>query len=93
VKEVQKFLELTNYYRQFIKDFARIVAPLHLLVRKEKKWRWGEEQEEIFKQLKKVFTTKPVLAIPDLDKEMRVEANTSDYITGEVLLVKYGNEK
>ena len=47
----------------------------------------------MFKQLKKVFTTKPVLAIPDLDKEMRVEANTSDYITGEVLLVKYGNEK
>ena len=37
VKEVQKFLGLTNYYRQFIKDFARIVVPLYLLVRKEKK--------------------------------------------------------
>jgi len=93
VKEVQKFLELTNYYRQFIKDFARIVAPLHLLVRKEEKWRWGEEQEEMFKQLKKVFTTKPVLAIPDLDKEMRVETNTSDYIIEGVLSAKYGDEK
>jgi len=37
VKEVQKFLGLTNYYRQFIKDFARIAVPLYLLVRKEKK--------------------------------------------------------
>ena len=37
VKEVQKFLGLANYYRQFIKDFARIAVPLHLLVRKEKK--------------------------------------------------------
>ena len=37
----------------------------------------------MFKQLKKVFTIKPVLAIPDLDKEMRVETNTSDYIIEE----------
>ena len=29
IKEVQKFLGLTNYYRRFIKDFARIVAPLY----------------------------------------------------------------
>jgi len=29
-----------------------------------------------------------ILAIPDLDKEMRVEADTSDYATGEVLLTK-----
>ena len=37
VKEVQKFLDLTNYYRRFIKDFARIAAPLHMLVRKKQK--------------------------------------------------------
>ena len=37
VKEVQKFLGLTNYYRRFIKDFARIPAPLYMLVRKEQK--------------------------------------------------------
>ena len=37
VKEVQKFLGLANYYRCFIKDFTRITAPLHLLVRKEEK--------------------------------------------------------
>jgi len=37
IKEVQKFLGLANYYRRFIKDFARIAAPLHILVRKEQK--------------------------------------------------------
>jgi len=37
VKEVQKFLGLANYYRRFIKDFARIAAPLHALVRKGQK--------------------------------------------------------
>ena len=37
VKEVQKFLELANYYRQFVKDFAKLAKPLHKLVRKDEK--------------------------------------------------------
>jgi len=39
VKKVQKFLGLANYYRRFIKDFAKIATPLHVLVRKKQKWR------------------------------------------------------
>jgi len=39
VKKVQKFLGLANYYRRFIKNFARIAVPLHVLVRKEQKWK------------------------------------------------------
>jgi len=38
VKEVQKFLGLANYYRQFVKDFAKIAKPMHKLVRKDEKW-------------------------------------------------------
>ena len=41
-KDVQKFLGLANYYRQFIKDFARIAKPLREMMRKETKWIWGE---------------------------------------------------
>jgi len=69
VKKVQKFLELANYYRQFIKNFVKLAAPLHMLVRKEK-WRWRKEQEEAFEKLKEVFTMEPVLAILDLNKEI-----------------------
>ena len=35
----------------------------------------------------------PVLVIPDLNKEMRMEANASDFATGEVLSMKCENEK
>ena len=31
VKDVRKFLGLTNYYRRFIKDFARIARPMNVL--------------------------------------------------------------
>jgi len=88
VKEVQKFLGLANYYRRFIKDFAKIAAPLHVLVRKEQKWKWEKEQEKAFGKLKAAFTMELVLAIPDIDKEMRVEEDASDYATGGVLSAK-----
>jgi len=65
---MQKFLGLANYYWQFIKDFARVAAPLYLLVKKEEKWKWEKEQEEVFQGIKKVFTSEPVLAILDLDR-------------------------
>jgi len=93
VKEVQKFLGLANYYRRFIKNFARIAAPLHALVRKEQKWKWEKKQEEVFKKLKAGFTTEPVLAILDIDREMRVEADASDYVIGGVLSIKCENGK
>ena len=64
-----------------------------MLVRKKKKWRQEKEQEKAFEKLKEVFITKPVLATPDLNKEMKVEADTSDYATEGVLLTKCENGK
>jgi len=46
-----------------------------------------------FNELKQVFMTKPVLAVPNLDKEFRVEADTLNYATGGVLLMKCSDEK
>jgi len=40
VKDIQKFLGLANYYRQFIEGFASIARPLHDIVKKDKKWEW-----------------------------------------------------
>ena len=93
VKDVQKFLGLANYYRQFVKDFTRIAKPLHKLVRKDEKWNWGEEQKKTFKELKKVFTMQLVLVAPDLNKEMRIEADISEYATRGVLSMRCEDDK
>ena len=93
VKDVQKFLGLVNYYRRFVKDFAKIARPLHEMTRKENKWSWRERQQKAFEELKKRFTIEPVLVTPNLDKEMRVKADTSDFVTKEVLSMKCENKK
>ena len=63
-----------------------------MLTRKDIKWRWKEEQQKVFDELKRVFTTRLVLAAPDLNKEFRVEADVSNYATGGVLSMKGSNE-
>ena len=88
VKDVRKFLGLANYYRRFIKDFTQVARSINMLMRKDVKWQWGVEQQKAFDELKRVFTMKPVLAAPDLDKEFRVEADVSNYTTGGVLSIK-----
>ena len=70
-----------------------IVKLLHEMTRKGKKWKWEEKQQKAFKKLKRRFTMEPVLIIPDLDKEMRVKPDTSDFATEEVLLMKCEDER
>ena len=56
------------------------------------KWQWGKEQQQAFDKLKGIFTTRPVLAVLDLDKEFRVEADALNYATGGVLTMKCSDE-
>ena len=37
VRDIRKFLGLANYYRRFVKDFAKLVQPLNNLTRKKEK--------------------------------------------------------
>jgi len=39
----------------------------------------------VFKKLKEWFTKEPVLAVPDIDKKMRIEVDALDYAMEEVL--------
>jgi len=48
------------------------------------------KQKEAFEELKYIFTMKLVLVVLDLNKELKVEMDTSDYVIGGVLsMCKY----
>ena len=42
IKEVESFLEFTNFYRRFIQNFSHITRLLNKL-KEKKKWIWTEE--------------------------------------------------
>jgi hypothetical protein len=49
-KEVQQFVEFTNFYRWFIKDYSHIARPLFDLMGNIE-FKWKEEQEQAFREL------------------------------------------
>src|ERR1700677_3174097 len=82
VKEVQAFLGFANFYHYFVKDFAKIATPLNCLTRKDQEWKWGEDEELAFNDLREGFNSEPILHYPDPSKPLRVEAASSGFATG-----------
>jgi len=52
-----------------------------------------ESLAEVFKQLKRIFTTRSLLVALNLDKEFEVKADTSNFTTGGILSIKYEDDK
>jgi hypothetical protein len=87
VKEVRSFLGLSGYYRRFVKDYAKIAAPLTELTKEgnQRHWEWGEPQRKAFQELKVALSGSPVLILADMDKPFQVTTDASGFAVGGVL--------
>jgi Reverse transcriptase (RNA-dependent DNA polymerase)/RNase H-like domain found in reverse transcriptase len=73
VKEVRSFLGFGNFYHCFVKGFFHLAHPLNDLLKKDKKFVWSEKCQESFDQLKRRFTEKPILMMPDHSKPFQIQ--------------------
>ena len=85
VREVQQFLGLANYYRRFIQDFACIASPLHKLTERSAEFKWTNECQDAFNELRRRLTTAPILIHPDFSKTFILDTDASDQGIGAVL--------
>jgi len=87
IKEVQSFLGFANFYRRFIQGYSQVARPLTELTKKkeEGQWRWNPEAEKAFKELKKRFTTAPILSHFNPTRPVIIETDASDFAIGAVL--------
>ena len=85
VKEVRSFLGMANYYRKFVKDYARVASPLTALLKKNQKFQWTPACEKSFDQLKNKLTSAPLLAFPKLDQPFILTTDASEYANGYIL--------
>jgi hypothetical protein len=86
VMQICSFFGLAGYYRQFIPNFPKIAKPMTKLLEKEAKFKWGPQCEEDFVTLKKLLTTAPVLAQPDIEKPFDVYCDVFGLGIGGVLM-------
>ena len=68
---------MVNYYRRFIKGYSKVGYPLSDLLKKERKWEWNAECQDVFQKLKDSITSELVLRLPDLKLEFEVYTDVS----------------
>ena len=84
VKDVKSFLGFANFYRQFIHNFSHTARLLNELKGK-KEWKWEEEHQRAFEELKEKITSQLVLSLPRREEKFRVEMDASGHVIGGVL--------
>jgi hypothetical protein len=97
VRDVQVLLGFTNFYRRFIRKYAKVTLPLTELLKKTEasprgkkgahtvKWEWTREAELAFRKLKRTFTEAPILQHFDPAKPIILQTDASGFAIAGIL--------
>lgn len=85
LKDLRKLIGMGSWYRRFIPNFSTVMEPLNKLLRKNEPWKWTEEQELAFLELRTRLTTAPTLTRPDFSLPFILQTDASAVGVGAVL--------
>ena len=87
-KDVRSLVALTGFYREYIPNFATLVAPFTDLTKKAmpNKIKWNDHLERSFLELKTALMSEPVLRLPDANKRFVLRTDASDVGVGAALM-------
>jgi hypothetical protein len=92
-KHVRSFLGFCNFYRAFIRGFAKLAKPLNNLTKKDAPWVWGNDEQNAFDTLKRRITEEPILQQPQMDEQFELEVDASGYAISAVLMQRQEDGK
>ena len=77
VKEARGFCGMANFLGMYIKDLAKMLAPIYNLTRKGVKFEWTEECQKSFEAVKQAMSEAPVLVLPNQTGLFQLQSDTS----------------
>ena len=92
LRQTSVFCGMVNYLSSFLQNLHKLLILIYDLQKKAKKFKWTEEAETAFNEIKKLLISPPVLKAPTPDGLFRLESDTSREGVGGTLLQKQGNE-
>ena len=87
LQELQIFLCMLGFYRQYLRDYAKILVSMtDRLQSKSKEISWGEAQLQSFKKLKVALAAALVLDIVNPNEPFVLETDASGDAIGAILM-------
>ena len=93
MKKILFFVGLCAWYREFVPDFATLMAPLHSLTRKGQRFLWSTEWIRSFLELRDRLVSAPVLAQPIDNGRFILDVDASYLSVGAVLSLLQGGKE
>ena len=92
LKTLTAFCGMVNFLSSFLPYLHRLLILIYDLQKKAKKFKWTEEAEKAFNDIKKLWINPSVLKAPTPDGLFQLESDTSREGMGGTLLQKQGDE-
>ncbi|CAI7777910.1 unnamed protein product [Closterium sp. NIES-53] len=86
-------LGFLSYYRRFVPNFSKRAAPLNGLLKEDRKWEWGMEQEAALKDLMEAVQTATIMQLPRADKPFCLYTDWSSQGMGAILCQELDGEE
>lgn len=90
-KELRGFLGIMGYYRRFIRDFAKIVKPLTIQLKKDQQITHTPDFVDTINKCKNILSSSDILSYPDFSQNFILTTDASNYCLGAVLSQKIKN--
>ena len=91
LKQTRAFCGMVNFLSSFLPNLRRLLIPIYDLQKKSKKFKWTEEVEKAFNDIKELLISPPVLKKSMPESLFCLESDTSQEGVGGTLLQKQGN--
>ena len=89
LRQTRAFCGMVNFLSSFLPNLRWLLIPIYDLQKKAKKFKWMDEAEKAFNEIKKLLVSLPVLKAPTLDGL----SNSKVTLQEKVLVVHYYKSK
>jgi hypothetical protein len=86
--QLRHFLGMINYYIDMWQKRSHMLAALTGLVSPLVKYKWGEEQQKAFDEIKQKVSQETLLVFPDFEKEFHLYTDASNKQLGAVIMLE-----
>ena len=76
LRQTRAFCGMVNFLSSFLPNLQRLLIPIYDLQKKTKRFKWMDEAEKAFNEIKKLLVCPPILKAPTPDGLFRLKSDT-----------------